>query len=552
MDDHMEPAPRHHGKRTSEGSAGSSDSFEYVAMEGSKKVKMTAEQKHLLNTTFCEICGGLQPFEGNEIILCDGVKCNKAYHAQCLSPPLEKVPEGDFLGPCCQASIRPAGKSSGRGHMRLMRLLNRSQHKDARPSGTGPSDALPIKGLFSQFGQAYSTRRKSNIVERIDDDEEFPVLRKSRSYSSGPESMDTAPYDCNRSKSKSPKKSTSVDTSSSQWQSCPESIDDNPNWHVALMKSHSKLIDDLSVIVGMERVKELLIDINGKIVLRKERIRRSSSSFGGRAGSPTSHVFGSGMAPHMVIVGNPGTGKSMIGRILAKMLHRANAVKQNIFVKAHRSDLVAGYLGQTALKTAQLIDQARGGVMFIDEAHQLINPNKEDYGIEAYREIMKEMLNDNGNDQDRVTFIFAGYSKQMNLFLKHDAGMESRISFKITLPDYSPSDLSKICDFKLRQRDPADGLPCELDGSVNLEEILALLPSDLIMKYNARIVDLLLDQAEAHLARRVLLMPEPSSTGVDIMKLTDPDLRSAAISLRREMIHAATTVNSPNSSSDSE
>ena len=296
------------------------------------------------------------------------------------------------------------------------------------------------------------------------------------------------------------------------------------DWHRVLTNSHLKLIEDLQSIVGMERIKELLIDINCKISLRKERIRRS-------VGSAATEHSGSGMAPHIALIGNPGTGKSMIGRILAKMLHRAHAVKRNVFLKAHRSDLVAGYLGQTALKTAQLIEQARGGIMFIDEAHQLINPNKEDYGIEAYREIMKEMLSD--HDEDRVTFIFAGYPKQMNRFFHHDAGMQSRISFRIQLPDYSIPELTSICQSKLKQRNPSEGLPTQMEESINLDQILRLLPADLIPRYNARIADLLLDKAEASLARSML---QPKAVDLDIFKLGETDVRNAAIRLRYEML----------------
>ena len=493
--------------------SGSDASIEFETYENGKRLRLSAEERHLLKTTFCEICGGLNPFDDNPIILCDGHRCNKAYHISCLSPPLDKVPEGDFMGPCCQASKRTSMKGSvggtaGRGHMRRSRLLNRSQLKPTDEE-LMPSSALPIKGLFSQFSQSFSNRRKSNLVESIED---TPVPRP---------------------------------TSDASADEPPAAVPTSVDWHQTLMTSHEKLIQDLGGIVGMDRIKDLLIDINCKINLRKERIRRSVS-----ARDRSDSAVGSGMAPHIVLIGNPGTGKSMIGRILAKMLHRSQAVKRNIFVKAHRSDLVAGYLGQTALKTAQLIEQARGGIMFVDEAHQLINPNKEDYGIEAYREIMKEMLSDHAVDEDRVTFIFAGYPKQMNRFLSHDAGMQSRISFRIQLPDYSLADLAKICESKLTNRNPADGLPTQMDSGIKLEEILGILPSELVPRYNARIADLLLDKAEASLAKRMLLSPEITED-VDITRLVETDFRHAAVSLRYEMLQANSS-GSPDSSDSEE
>jgi hypothetical protein len=115
--------------------------------------------------------------------------------------------------------------------------------------------------------------------------------------------------------------------------------------------------------------------------------------------------------------------------------------------------------------------------------------------------------------------------------------MESRVSFRIQLPDYSLGELGRICESKLLNRQVQEGLPTEIETDVNLEQILRILPADLVPRYNARIADLLLDKAEASLARR-LLRAVPSEPEVDIFKLTEVDFKNAAVSLRYEMLQA--------------
>jgi Holliday junction resolvasome RuvABC ATP-dependent DNA helicase subunit len=480
-------------------------------LQDGKKVRLSREEQHLLKSSCCEVCGGLTSFEGNNILLCDGSAstCNKGYHQKCLKPPLNDEPEGDFIGPCCDASKRlTQGSLAGRGQLRRLRHRNEQQENDP-----GLFPQINFMRRFSDSNQ----KRASSLIECFDD---VLIPRHVSNYASAHSSAACSTDD-------------------------PSPVANSSDWYQSLRQSHEKLLSDLEGIVGMERIKELLIEMNSKIYLRKERVRRSLAASCSEDGRDS--TVGSGIAPHIVLIGNPGTGKSMIGKILAKILHRSNAVKRNVLIKAHRSDLVAGYLGQTALKTAQLIEQARGGIMFIDEAHQLINPNKEDYGIEAYRQIMKEMLNEHVVDEDRVTFIFAGYPKQMNRFLSHDAGMESRISFRIHLPDYSLDEIATICRTKLHNRDPKEGLPCKVDPDVDIANILSSLPRELVPKYNARIADLLLDKAEASLARRVLLQP-PNSLVVDISSLAESDIRHAVGILRKEMEQAC-LVESPDSES---
>ena len=143
---------------------------------------------------------------------------------------------------------------------------------------------------------------------------------------------------------------------------------------------------------------------------------------------------------HMVFTGNPGTGKTMVARIMAKMLYDLGLIKENKLVEVERKDLVAAYIGQTAIKTSEILEKAMGGVLFIDEAYTLYNKAENDFGKEAISTIIKTME----DKKDEIVIIFAGYRDEMFDFLKINPGIKSRIGYTFDFLDYTSNELTQM------------------------------------------------------------------------------------------------------------
>jgi len=145
---------------------------------------------------------------------------------------------------------------------------------------------------------------------------------------------------------------------------------------------------------------------------------------------------------HMIFKGNPGTGKTMIARTVADVLYNIGVIKTNKLVETDRAGLVAGYVGQTALKTSEKVSEAMNGVLFIDEAYSLSQGGVNDFGREAIDTLVK-LMDDN---RERLVVILAGYSKNMDDFLQTNPGLKSRFPNIIEFPDYSVDELMMIAD----------------------------------------------------------------------------------------------------------
>lgn len=152
---------------------------------------------------------------------------------------------------------------------------------------------------------------------------------------------------------------------------------------------------------------------------------------------------------HTVFTGNPGTGKTSVARIIARIFRALGVLERGHLVEVDREQLVAGYVGQTAIKTAEKIDEAMGGVLFIDEAYSLVEDSEWDFGKEAIEIILKRMEDNRG----KFIVICAGYPDEMEKFLKMNPGLKSRFDRKFHYPDYSETELFEISRIILTQQD---------------------------------------------------------------------------------------------------
>ncbi|MEW5936094.1 MAG: AAA family ATPase, partial [Bacillota bacterium] len=143
---------------------------------------------------------------------------------------------------------------------------------------------------------------------------------------------------------------------------------------------------------------------------------------------------------HMAFYGNPGTGKTTVARLAGELLAALGALPLGHLVEVDRSGLVAGYVGQTALKVQDAVRRAMGGVLFVDEAYSLARGGEQDFGREALDALVKAME----DHRDRLCVILAGYEREMAALFRLNPGLESRIAFVCRFPDYTPQECLEV------------------------------------------------------------------------------------------------------------
>lgn len=222
---------------------------------------------------------------------------------------------------------------------------------------------------------------------------------------------------------------------------------------------------------------------------------------------------------HMVFSGNPGTGKTMIARLMSRIYHSLGILSKGQLVEVDRSGLVAGYVGQTAGKTTEVIKKALGGVLFIDEAYTLINKSENDFGQEAVDTILKAME----DNRDDLVVIVAGYTELMEEFIHSNPGLESRFNRFMHFPDYTIDEMMGIFDMRCGQ----SGYVLAENARDELKAILEEKSKDIGGFGNARGVRNLFEKAIAEQADRLAASEEPLTKEL-LMTLTEADLLAAS------------------------
>ena len=182
-------------------------------------------------------------------------------------------------------------------------------------------------------------------------------------------------------------------------------------------------------VIGLESVKTYIRSLNARLRMQEERRKIGLQ-------------VDSTQTMHMIFKGNPGTGKTMMARTVANVLYNMGVIRTNKLVETDRAGLVAGYVGQTAIKTTEVIQSALDGVLFIDEAYALAQGGENDFGREAIDTLVK-LMDDN---RDRLVVILAGYSNDMDSFLMKNAGLKSRFANIIEFHDYTTDELVEIAE----------------------------------------------------------------------------------------------------------
>lgn len=189
--------------------------------------------------------------------------------------------------------------------------------------------------------------------------------------------------------------------------------------------SLEEIFSDLNELVGLDKVKKVLYELADVIRFQEKTLDVLTIK---------------NFNLHMVFLGNPGTGKTTIARMVANILYQLKYIKENKVVEVSCRDLVAEFVGQTAPKTMRVIEKSLNGVLFIDEAYTLFDDGNHSYNAEAIATLIQAME----NYRDKLVVIFAGYTKEMKKFLDSNSGIASRIGYTLEFDDYTTEELVEI------------------------------------------------------------------------------------------------------------
>ncbi|MEM9981243.1 MAG: AAA family ATPase, partial [Bacteroidota bacterium] len=247
------------------------------------------------------------------------------------------------------------------------------------------------------------------------------------------------------------------------------------------------VMQELKEMIGLESVKDKIEDFTHYLkflTLRQQQGFEETNQF----------------SLHSVFMGNPGTGKTTVARMLGKIYHKMGLLSKGTVIEVGRADLVGKFIGQTAPKVQEMIEKARGGILFIDEAYSLArkgDQDGQDFGKEVIEVLIKEMSDGKGD----LAIIVAGYPSEMQIFLESNPGLKSRFNLIFQFPDYLPQELMEILELKAKKK-----------NVIFNDEAYEFIKKQLTDAYrgrdktfgNARLVTSLVEEAKMNMGLRIM------------------------------------------------
>lgn len=269
-----------------------------------------------------------------------------------------------------------------------------------------------------------------------------------------------------------------------------------------------KILEELNELVGLSSVKSDVASLVDLIRVQKMREGKGMKS--------------ADISKHMVFFGNPGTGKTTVARMLSRIYKGLGVLSGGQLVEVDRGGLVCGYVGQTAIKTQEVIDKAMDGVLFIDEAYTLnVGKGENDFGQEAVDTLLKAME----DNRDRLIVIVAGYTGPMEKFIESNPGLKSRFNKYIRFDDYTPDELIQILEGMCKGKDYTMS-PAARDAAYKyFAERVESKAEDFA---NAREARNFLEKAITNHATRVIKLKNPDKTVLSTLEAEDVNTITAA------------------------
>nr|QCI04205.1 Rubisco expression protein [Anotrichium furcellatum] len=269
-----------------------------------------------------------------------------------------------------------------------------------------------------------------------------------------------------------------------------------------------EVIDELELeLIGLKPVKTRIQEIAALLLV--DRLRNNLGLVSGNPGL------------HMSFTGSPGTGKTTVAMKMADILHKLGYIKKGHLLTVTRDDLVGQYIGHTAPKTKEVLKQAIGGVLFIDEAYYLYKPdNERDYGAEAI-EILLQVME---NQRDDLVVIFAGYKEKMDKFYESNPGLSSRVTNHVDFPDYTPEELLQIAKLMLEEQ--------QYKFASDADQVLLEYAERRMQQphfANARSIRNAIDRARMRQANRIFSSGDQPLTKLDLVTIQSEDIRQSRL-----------------------